>query len=151
MKHGVLDNIAKETLFFAARNNPNPCVNFANAFFGSVPRHPILARALEQIVMNVQSRNYGVKPWAPTGPCVLGRAITDVGYIESKIGLFKGNDRYIWNGEVIVKHKCNECGKSQEWAKGNNYWTLWNEKQFYCEDAPLIFADERGWEEAALM
>ena len=76
---------------------------------------------------------------------------TDVGYIESKIGLFKGNDRYIWNDEVIAKHKCNECGKSQEWAKGNNYWTLWKEKQFYCEDAPLIFADERGWEEAALM
>jgi hypothetical protein len=138
-KDGVLADITNETNFWAAKDRPNPCINFQNAFFGAVPRHPIIAKALGGVVMNVQGKSYGLKPWFPTGPCILGGSIAELGYDENKIGLFMGNNRYLWKGENVAIHKCDGCGGGNNWTNGNNYWDLWRERKAFCDNASLIF------------
>ena len=32
----------------------------------------------------------------------------------------------------IILHKCNKCGKGNEWKDGNNYNILFKNKNYYC-------------------
>lgn len=117
----------------------------ANAFVGATPSHPIVASYLEFALKNVQSSLYGAYVLMSTGPCVFGRAIMthEKAFGNDTVSWPIHLPGYIhWKGEgsqAIVATKCPGCGEGQDWEDGNNYMTLWKNKNYYCEDAASIF------------
>jgi mannosyltransferase OCH1-like enzyme len=154
LEPGVLDEISATTDFFAAidlgfsyARATRSCA--ANAFVGSVPRHPIAARYLDLAMRNVQASSYPENTLLATGPCLFGNAIRIIdptfGRAENvtKFGTYKNNHFYYRN-RTIIQHKC--CGDhllpgyyGQDWDGGNNYNILFNEKRYYCQDSMMIF------------
>lgn len=123
----------------------------ANGFFGAVPRHPVLARAMELVVLNVQAEYYGPLDTSSTGPGVLGMAMTEIKQQQPMLVESIYFPAYKWNkfsteGEHTIVHKCDDCHEPappnskliRHWKGGNDYSYLFHHKQFYCQDAPSI-------------
>ncbi len=114
-----------------------------NAFIGSTAKHPILAKYLEMILMNVQQSYYPTNnnPLHLTGPCVFGRAVKyyrkDV--VNDTLWPVYEKGHYYWKASPILLHKCKFCGSTQNWKMGNNYNILVKNRTFYCEDSASIF------------
>ena len=122
---------------------------YSNGFFGATPQHPVLSNAIIKVLHNIQSYLYGDHATQPTGPCTLGLAVIEEGYAannvnSSRIGTYNYHrntmyNGYTYEGNTIVQHKCNDCGVQNDWASGNNYYTLWESKHYYCSDAATLF------------
>lgn len=119
----------------------NSCVQ--DAFFGSVPRHPILRKAIKLVIQNNKKKYYGHHPLDTTGVCVFGKAIEKCNRFRRKKFESQGEFNHISGGGghfydnklgKIIQHKCNDCGESQDWKKGNNYNVLWEQQNYYCDD-----------------
>lgn len=153
-KH-ILQNITETTDFYANydlwESNDyfkHKCVQ--NAFVGSRPQHPIIAKMLEMLLLNIQTSHYGPSALDATATCIFGRAI-HVSEDERKSQIFSQiaghfvDDKihgaaYQWNLRTVVKHKCNNCGEGQSWGNsGNNYIALYKQRNFYCQDAASLF------------
>ncbi|KAL7533318.1 hypothetical protein ACHAXR_005171 [Thalassiosira sp. AJA248-18] len=152
----ALQNISEATDFFAAYDMwdsndffKHKCVQ--NALVGSKPQHPILAKMLEMLLLNIQTSHYSGTALDATATCILGRAI-HVSEAERNSTWFAkvaGNfvnapplgGCYKWNGQLIVQHKCDDCGGAgQDWGDtGNNYIELYKRRNFYCQDAASLF------------
>ena len=106
----------------------NNCV--MTSFFGRKKNHFILKDCIHSIIKNVNSNFYGDDPVDPTGPCLFGKEIKK--HDIKKYGYF-GDGGYYYHDILgkIVKHKCNDCGYTQNWVNGNNYIELWKNKQIY--------------------
>ena len=77
--------------------------------------------------------------------------------IKSQLSADFGNDtiswpthhdnQYFWSnsGDAFILSKCNGCGHGQDWANGNSYYTMYNDKTYYCSTASSL------WETAERM
>lgn len=116
------------------------------AFFGTVPLSPILGEAIRTILSNVQQRA-DLKPGAHgnkmTGIGVLGSAVEKIGKDQPgvRLGLYQFFEgmRFFFRGKVIILHKCNECGHSQNWQNGNNYFEKIKIGEYFCPDGASLF------------
>jgi mannosyltransferase OCH1-like enzyme len=140
-------NIISEShrfVYFDDRGNSysadNSCIS--NAFFGSVPRHPILRKAIKLVIKNNKKKYYGDNPLDTTGVCVFREAIEKCNRFRRRKfesqGEYNTNDGggHFYDNKLgkIIQHKCNDCGENQDWNKGNNYNNLWEQKTYYCND-----------------
>ena len=50
-----------------------------------------------------------------------------------------------FSGDAFILSKCNGCGHGQDWANGNSYYTMYNDKTYYCSTASSL------WETAERM
>jgi len=123
--------------------NPN---KIQNAFFGATPQHPLIEEQLEQILNHVKESYYGNDATYATGTGLLYNSFQNAkakGLVEEKhfAGLYHWPDQTLEtkNGEVLVLHKCKNCGMNQDWSKGNNYNRLYRQRQYYCQDAASLF------------
>lgn len=118
-----------------------------NSFVGATPKHPILAEYLRLAILNVQSSFYGENVLQNTGPCLFATAIrkyrkdfftnnTSHPIFERHHYYWRGGDQ---KGEALIANKC--CGFGQNWASGNNYNVLFEERRYYCEDSASIFQE----------
>lgn len=115
------------------------------ALFGAIPRHALMAEILKRMLRNIQAKHYGETPLHNTGPGTFGEAYINLvkrmnltnnvlhGLVQRK--LFRNGKEK----EPIVQHKCNGCGRKQDWDNGNNYNVLHRNQQFYCQDAQALF------------
>lgn len=142
----ILDEIRNTADFFVSLDKGtrygerNNCAQ--TAFVGSVPRHPIIAKFLELIMINVQKAAYTRNVLDMTGPCLFGNAVRsywkNFNGKESSWPIYQGY-HFRWRGQDIILHKCDGCSMSQEWSNGNNYDELYKTKNYYCQDAASIF------------
>ena len=159
----TLQNITEATDFFASYDMwdsndffPHKCVQ--NAFVGSRPQHPIVATMLKMILTNIQTSHYSHSALDATSTCLLGRAIRvseeerNSTQFTRVAGKFVNDEKryggcFQWNGQLLVQHKCDDCGNAgQDWgATGNNYLQLYKQRNFYCQDAESLFRTTRGW------
>lgn len=132
-----------------------------NAFIASVPKHPILAMAINICVHRIERREYGTSPLHPTGPYVLGDAINL--YFDQQPGtpIMAGpqgsnvllimrvprvKSRYCYFGTSICEPTSTLVYKGKEYAdtkypgyfvdyrnhrKKTYYLNLWQDKQIY--------------------
>lgn len=121
---------------------------FANAFLGAAPRHPLIAKMLELQFHHIQTSHYQGGTFGvlnATGPMVLGAAwrrakldnIVKETNIQGKYnvsGLF-----FDLEDKKVIQHKCTGCGLDQKWEHGNVYWKMYRLKTFYCEDSASIY------------
>ena len=120
-----------------------------NAFFGATPQSPVLAEAIRTVLQNIQMRldlKTGTNALQMTGVYVLGEAFHKVRDRlhpgEVRLGKFMHGwgQRYLYETKVIVVHKCDECGKDQNWSRGNNYVQKHKLGEYFCPDAPSLFS-----------
>jgi len=151
----VLQNITEAADFYADYDLwesgdyfKHKCVQ--NAFIGSKPRHPNIAKMLEMQLINIQTSRYSGAALDPVGTCCFGRAIhvseeeRNSQRFSQVAGKFLNDPEhggaFQFSGRTIVKHKCDDCGQNQDWGKlGNNYLDMYKRRQFYCEDAASLF------------
>ena len=105
----------------------------SNAFFGAIPKHPILKDAIDQIILNVKNKYYGNFCLDPTGPYVLGESYKkiykDLSVEEQKkyiTGVFSNNYFNIDTKQIIM----NKC-VNNHWGNGNDYAYLWSINKIY--------------------
>ena len=147
----LLDSISNATDFFATYDmwnsedyEPHKCAQ--NAFVGSIAKHPILAKMLELLLINIQTAHYGPSALDATSTCIFGRAIqmSEKERNVENFSLVAGkhtSGKFEWRGKDIVLHKCEGCGGGQDWGEtGNSYTLLYKHRRFYCEDAASIYA-----------
>ena len=109
------------------------------AFFGSIPQHPILEKAIKIIIELVKKKYYGNSALDIAGPCMFGRVIRHYNNNNKRLesqGVFNhmvGGTFHHKKLGRIIQHKCVGCGDGQDWKNGNNYFDLWREKKYYCE------------------
>ena len=47
-----------------------------------------------------------------------------------QLGLFKPTN-IVFKNKVHLQSKCDQCGQTQDWDKGNNYVKMWMNKDIY--------------------
>lgn len=118
----------------------NKCVQ--NAFFGATPKNKIIGEAIRNVLYNVKHKVYGDSSLDTTGVCVFGKAVNK--FKDNLDGFYDHDDSIgpIYSGGLfvhnkygtIIRHKCDTCGKGQDWNSGNNYGKLWKSRKYYCND-----------------
>lgn len=118
--------------------NPN-CL--FTAFFGSVPKHPILKKCIDMIVFNVEHEHYGLDCLYPTGPGLFMQCAVD--YLRKYpekclIGMHIIDNQkqsfICFDKQVFIKHKYNsppEGGIYSDIPGGNNYGEMWRSWDVY--------------------
>ena len=140
-KLGTFSTKDCDMVIFRDGNSDRTNWKVSNGFFYSKPNNQILNEAIEQIICNVQSRYYGHDPHFPTGPSVLGRAVSkfglDVDLLVGQYWWFK----YRKNKFVLPENQVVARGKRGGYNKGgisgilggNNYNEIWNMRMVYDE------------------
>ncbi len=129
--------------------------NIQNSFFYSQSKSKILEKAIELVIENCRTENYGVSPICTTGPGVLGRAFAHYGYRNTTVlGIFmpltpnhkKMNRSYLLpDGTIAALHK-------NAWMpnvmpadisafglkSSNNYVKMWHERDVYDKSISLL-------------
>jgi hypothetical protein len=113
-----------------------------NGFFGCCKNNKILKECISTIIKNCKEKNYGINPWFPTGPCLLGESFRKVNPEPNTPDTIKlghtVNDKidgpcFIIDSKKMIINKC--CldinVTSTVFENGNNYIELWNSKQIY--------------------
>ncbi len=118
------------------------------SLFYSKPGNPIFAKAIELVIENCKTKNYGVSPICATATGVLGRALAHVGGQKTHvIGHFialtpnhlqKNRSYVLPNGDILAIHKDTWFPKSEPGeiaslgAKGtNNYYQMYEDRTIY--------------------
>ena len=107
-----------------------------NAFFASIPNHPILKECIDKCIDNSQKNNYGNHNLEPTGPRLFGESLETITSMPDNFlfGYFihdiPGGSHHINNKRVII-HKCDDCKQGNNWEYGNNYIELWIKKNIF--------------------
>jgi mannosyltransferase OCH1-like enzyme len=132
------------TVWYSAWGNPG---RMQNAFFGAMPRSPILAEAIRLSLRNIQGRADlvpGAEALKMTGVGVLHRAVMKVarGLDGVRFGTYHYGDDKVFRhrNETIIKHKCSKCGQDQSWEDGNDYTLKLKIGEYFCPDAPSLFS-----------
>jgi hypothetical protein len=123
---------------------------YVNAFFGSTPRHPVLASMIRRILINIQTKHNGRTSVHLTGSCLLGSHVHQLlGYAKdgvngARVGEFSisRGQRFIYNDTVMVQHKTwSGRQKYGLWANmdGNSYGQMYQANMSYCPDSATIF------------
>ena len=99
------------------------------------------------ILLNVKNEVYGKHPLYTTGPCVFGKAfakyVQEQNPTKERVGMGYHKDGHFTiseSGEAVIETKCQDCGRGQNWNKGNNYNTLFHNREYYCQDAKSLFS-----------
>jgi mannosyltransferase OCH1-like enzyme len=109
--------------------------NVYTALMVSMPHHPILLQCIQQIVKNVDNKDYGDSPIHPTGPGLLGSFFTQ----EEKNGmeLYHGaqweiNKFYIvYKDRIILEFYDRYREEQKHYQKNKRYIDLWIDKAIY--------------------
>ena len=118
------------------------------SLFYSNPRNPIFAKAIDLVIENCKTKNYGVSPLCITATGVLGRALAHVGQKDTHIlGHFipltpnhrqKNRSYVLPSGDIIAIHKdawfpnCEGGDLSSLGAIGtNNYYKMAESRTIY--------------------
>ena len=117
-----------------------------NGLFGACAKHPVLKRVIDICFHNIMNQFYGANPLYTTGPVVFGEAFMKY-YTSFEWGevvntstvcvggkFYKSDDNLLYIpffDKNVVLHKHQKLEQSQEWNTGNNYNTLWNDKDLY--------------------
>mmetsp|Transcript_17875 Transcript_17875/g.35854 ORF Transcript_17875/g.35854 Transcript_17875/m.35854 type:complete len:361 (+) Transcript_17875:30-1112(+) len=151
VKKNLLADISRNNTLYIIRDNGNEYSRshecYSNAFIGATPQHPVIAKSIEVILKNIRGNYYGAHALDATGPCAFGKAIREAKEqydlnLDAMDGDFREDPPYSYffrRDEKVIMHKCEDCGASQDWELGNNYFELWWNKNYYCEDAASIF------------
>jgi hypothetical protein len=121
------------------------CKGVSNTFFSIYnailickPRNPILAKAIQKVVEQVNSRYYGSVPWC-IGPLMLRSFFKDQTFDTLELSLDYVNKvkRYIqYQGHRILKY--NESYQKEK-AQRSEHWTkYWEKRQLYRRSIPSI-------------
>ena len=160
MRDNVLDHLSQDVDFYGlwdyGANSTIEQKCMQNCFFGAIPRHPLLAKMIKNILVNVQTEHYGLNPLFTTGTCLFGNVYRayvaeqnpheerirlgyfQAGFIKNKLDEIDGRNNNIQQ-EVYAQHKCEGCGMNQTWNSGNNYNLLFENHGYYCQDAKSLF------------
>ena len=121
------------------------------SLFYSKPGNPIFAKAIDLVIENCKTKNYGVSPICATATGVLGRALAYVGGQKSHvIGHFialtpnhlqKNRSYVLPNGDILAIHKDTWFPKAEPGeiaslgVKGtNNYYEMYEDRRLYKEN-----------------
>ena len=120
-----------------------------NSFFGAIPRHPLITEQIVQILNHVQTSYYEHHAWMATSTALLYHTFQ---LVESRnktvskekhlVGKFINGEEQVFRDKGdkdIVIHKCLNCSQGHDWKDGNNYVTLFNKRQYWCEDSFALF------------
>lgn len=148
---GLLDSLSSQKIeWFSCWDKgtkftiKNKCMQ--NAFFGAVPKHPTLKKALDICFDHIKTHHYGDSPLELTGVCVFGEAFNEVTPHNYDLGYYDHNDVvdgesqggiFYYKDTPIIKHKCKDCGYGQDWPQGNNYSKMWKNRNYYCDNIDL--------------
>jgi mannosyltransferase OCH1-like enzyme len=118
--------------------------NMLNGFIACPPKAPIIRKAIELCLYNIENDIYGNGALYPTGPTLLGRAFkhTYPNYPSNKqtdgedtdiiLGYLKSR-KLFFNDIRFFDSKCEMCSKSQDWINGNNYALMWKNSNVYAK------------------
>jgi hypothetical protein len=110
-----------------------------NGFFGSYKNNRILKECISTIIKNCKDKNYGLNPWFPTGPCLLGESFRKVNPDPATVNIgYTVNDKddgpcFIIDAKKMIINKCclDVNKPATTFKNGNNYIELWNSKNIY--------------------
>ena len=91
---------------------------------------------MEKVILNCKNNFYGNNYLEPTGPRLFGKEFEKITSMPDNIliGYFihdiPGGSHHINNKRTII-HKCKDCVQGNEWKHGNNWQTMWINKEIY--------------------
>lgn len=123
--------------------NSSPYV-MSTSFIYAEPKHPVSLRAIETIIENVKTRNYGASHHHPTGPEMFGKIVADtfdpakiavgdhvfLGDTQHSASLYRAHDRM----PVALRYK-RGAGISSLGGPRNSYVEQYNKRRAYGEPA----------------
>jgi mannosyltransferase OCH1-like enzyme len=128
-----LIELTKQNHFVKDRILP---LSIYNAFMVCQPNSPLLLKAINRIVINVQNRFYGKNPLEPTGPLLFGNIILR-NRLKPNIDLFHfyGGGYIIYKNRFVISTSYpeydNERRISYDKLNTKRYDKLWNERKIY--------------------
>lgn len=132
----LMGNIIKDTDEFISVYD-RPVDSILNSFIASIPRHPILKKAIDMCIYNITNEVYTEDSLGITGPILLGKAAKSLGLLSQS-----NNVRYFTHPKEggVIKHNNNKLyyTKYNGYEENRNYFTkiphyskLFDEKRVY--------------------
>ena len=147
----MLKGCSTENMFVSVLDNEQSGSGIHNGFIVASPQHPFIKECIEQIVHNVQTRNYTDHALGITGPKCLARSINQVLDQDPQTNFSVGlNDhgplsfylfriewgpfQYVYKNDKVIMSK-KHCTLSYLWDKlqSNRYKNMWNKKEVFRE------------------
>jgi mannosyltransferase OCH1-like enzyme len=100
-----------------------------NGFIVSPAKNPILKKCIDQIVINVQNREYGFNPLYPTGPGLFGEVLGRDKDIDLEYSPDAKN--ILWNGKKILQMYPEYREEQETLQPGKHYDNLWKQGLIY--------------------
>ena len=129
------------------RMTPSSSWSVANGLIYAKPRHPVVRRAIDLILSNVEANYYGLTPLCPTGPNVWGRALCDFGVQKNTfygdfvdltpLSQIRNRAMILPNGQILAFYKPNNSPDIRRnlqslGAQGtNDFGDLWQQRNIY--------------------
>ena len=115
-----------------------------NAFFGSCPRHPVLQNAIDMCFEHILRKEYGRTPLWTTACYVLysayrkhnpsipwGKKLYTSNQMVDAVVVEEGSYYFKFWNKYVVLHKHKKLTQDQNWSNGNNYVSMWNNRDVY--------------------
>lgn len=135
--HLPLDRMIKlagSATFISARDAPESGSGIHNGFIITTPQHPIVQRAIADIVQNVRNEFYGHSPLDITGPLQLQRSVDAVGRKDVYLGQLiwcPEQDVYFGTVKVISKYYSLLHYIYRKLRRKTMYSVMWRNRQVY--------------------
>lgn len=101
--------------------------------FSAPKKHPFLLKYIQEIILNVKNKFYGISCLSPTGPLCAFKVALRYNYLN-KINIPLAQFKRCYKnkkGEIVVLTKLESHNQIIKKTKANHYYTLWSKKKIY--------------------
>ena len=147
LKSNLLNDFNNKSLVLFKDNLDGNNEYICNSFMGSIKNNLYLKEVINNLINNIKYKKYTEDSLSISGPGLLnlvymkyiykdnikfyGKFYNNIDTLGNKVINSGGT---IWHdNKCIILHKCNTCGYKQDFEDGNNYNTLYNNKNIYSD------------------
>jgi len=132
----LIDVLKDHPTIFIRDHKMAPCAAIWDGFMSSAPGNIIFKRCIDAIVENCKTRNYGTTALDVTGPCLLGKIVTEINgpdYIKNlpfeHVTLPSVDFNY--NGKPFFSQYPTYREEQKQFQKTAHYGEMWNNRDIY--------------------
>lgn len=125
------NHFVKDFSFIKKKDTPEKNGGIYNALLVSTPHNPIFKNCIQQIVIHVKNRFYGVNPLSPTGPLLLKHMISQEEKKKIQMQFLRDHEIITYQEIPILQYYPDYRKEQKKTNPHNHYHQLWKNKDIY--------------------
>lgn len=125
------NHYVRDFSFIKKKSIPEKNGGIYNALIVSTPHNPIFQKCIQQIIIHVKNRIYGVNPLSPTGPLLFKNMIPEEEKKKIQMQFHRDREIILFQGIPILQYYPDYRNEQKQTNPHNHYHELWKNKNIY--------------------